>query len=175
MNEELSFKLANPTAQKIMTNIFYWNDLGYSGPFGHSLGYNTFFDFKDWREGNPNITSITYLLEQGIKFFDWYELGFEAISNQIKKMQVSNDFNMNKVALELFLEQDNVIISTGFSQLYLEGHIDSELLEIVLIALNRQTQTVLLDLYEDSEIKRQRKFEVSTMLEDLKKYMSLKH
>jgi uncharacterized protein YfeS len=60
---EFSLKSANPTAQKLMKEDFYWSPLEETGPFGSDDGSDAAYGFRDWRMSHTGIAPMSYLKE----------------------------------------------------------------------------------------------------------------
>jgi uncharacterized protein YfeS len=60
---EFSLKIANPAAQQLMNEDFYWSPIEETGPFGSDDGSDAAYGFRKWRMSHLGITPMSYLKE----------------------------------------------------------------------------------------------------------------
>lgn len=78
------------------------------------------------------------------------------------------EMTSNGMGLTYLTEIDNMIISTGFAQIVLEGEINPEIAEITRIALERQLKPSMVSLWDDYSSTRKKQYEF--LLEKLEKF-----
>jgi uncharacterized protein YfeS len=88
--------------------------------------------------------------------------------NQLREVIISSSKGMGGVYL---LGQDHAIIGIGFAQFVLEGHIDSDIKGLTIIAIKRQLLPLFINRYDDNYIYK-RKQQLTKMLEVISKTTS---
>jgi uncharacterized protein YfeS len=92
---EFSFRSANPKAQKLMKEEFFWNPNEESGPFGSDDGADAAYGYYQWRTSNKNSDPIIYLRELFARwnypYFDLDELDSNKIKVYITKDAIMDD------------------------------------------------------------------------------------
>jgi uncharacterized protein YfeS len=83
----------------------------------------------------------------------------------LEHMDEAIEMTSNSMGLTYLTEIDNMIISTGFAQIVLEGEIHKELHELTKIALRRQLKPFLISLWDNYSETRKKQYEL--MLEKL--------
>ena len=142
-NSEYTFKSANPKAQALMTDEFYWSPIEETAPFGSDDGSDAAYGFRQWRLLNKTTSPETYLKDLIARwqypFFDYNEmdttkikeylnykkeLSETDIQQQIKTLKDLNkdlpDAYINKLD-DKQLREFITSSSTGMGGLYLLG------------------------------------------------------
>ena len=142
-NFEYTFKSANPKAQALMTDEFYWSPIEETAPFGSDDGSDAAYGFRQWRLLNKTTSPETYLKDLIARwqypFFDYNEmdttkikeylnykkeLSETDIQQQIKTLKDLNkdlpDAYINKLD-DKQLREFITSSSTGMGGLYLLG------------------------------------------------------
>ena len=142
-NFEYTFKSANPKAQALMTDEFYWSPIEETAPFGSDDGSGAAYGFRQWRLLNKTTSPETYLKDLIARwqypFFDYNEmdttkikeylnykkeLSETDIQQQIKTLKDLNkdlpDAYINKLD-DKQLREFITSSSTGMGGLYLLG------------------------------------------------------
>ena len=142
-NFEYTFKSANPKAQALMTDEFYWSPIEETAPFGSDDGSDAAYGFREWRLLNKTTSPETYLKDLIARwqypFFDYNEmdttkikeylnykkeLSETDIQQQIKTLKDLNkdlpDAYINKLD-DKQLREFITSSSTGMGGLYLLG------------------------------------------------------
>ena len=142
-NFEYTFKSANPKAQALMTDEFYWSPIEETAPFGSDDGSDAAYGFRQWRLLNKTTSPETYLKDLIARwqypFFDYNEmdttkikeylnykkeLSEADIQQQIKTLKDLNkdlpDAYINKLD-DKQLREFITSSSTGMGGLYLLG------------------------------------------------------
>ena len=142
-NSEYTFKSANPKAQALMTDEFYWSPIEETAPFGSDDGSDAAYGFRQWRLLNKTTSPETYLKDLIARwqypFFDYNEmdttkikeylnykkeLSETDIQQQIKTLKDLNkdlpDAYINKLD-DKQLREFITLSSTGMGGLYLLG------------------------------------------------------
>lgn len=60
---EFSLETANPAAQQLMKEDFYWSPIEETGPFGSDDGSDAAYGFRNWRMTHRGRTPMSYLNE----------------------------------------------------------------------------------------------------------------
>ena len=138
-NFEYTFKSANPKAQALMTDEFYWSPIEETAPFGSDDGSDAAYGFRQWRLLNKTTSPETYLKDLIARwqypFFDYNEmdttkikeylnykkeLSETDIQQQIKTLKDLPDAYINKLD-DKQLREFITSSSTGMGGLYLLG------------------------------------------------------
>ena len=94
-NFKYSFKTANPKAQKLMKEDFFWSPIEETGPFGNDDGSDAAYGFYQWRHDNKHADPMSYLNDLiagwNYPYFDPNELDSIKIQNYIAKDVVFDD------------------------------------------------------------------------------------
>jgi uncharacterized protein YfeS len=86
-NFEYTFKSANPKAQALMTDEFYWSPIEETAPFGSDDGSDAAYGFREWRLSNKTTSPVIYLKDLIARwqypFFDYNEMDTTKIKEYI--------------------------------------------------------------------------------------------
>ena len=138
---EFSLKTANPAAQHLMKEDFYWSPIEETGPFGSDDGSDAAYGFRDWRTSHPTSTPMSYLKDL-IARWDYPYIALDEMDTvAVSKYLKASSQNMG---IRFLVGIDNAIIGTGYAQFVLEGKIDSSLKALSEIAIKRELMEILL-------------------------------
>ena len=88
-NFQYTFKSANPNAQALMTDEFYWSPIEETAPFGSDDGSDAAYGFREWRLTNKTTSPVTYLKELierwQYPFFDYNEMDTTKIKEYLNQ------------------------------------------------------------------------------------------
>lgn len=119
-----------------MREPLFWDCVDEAAPFGSDDGSDAYYEWRNWREGNPN-SPLT-------DCFDWILDGkLDAYDDSLASdRQIETDTANPVDALlanqyDLFT-LDTTIIATGLGQLMDEGNIDSDAKKYIRVAIKRQ-------------------------------------
>ena len=145
MNIEIKKENANPTAQKIMPDEFFYDVVDEFAPFGSDVGNDTFYIYIEWKNKNKNKKAIEFLndnlAELGLSNFN---LNTDAKNS--KKLMLIVDKMPNKYYDVNSI--DNTVISVAFTQLFITGKIESEIKNLAKIAIEREI--LFADIWEEN-------------------------
>jgi uncharacterized protein YfeS len=127
---------AHPRARELMREPLFWDCVDEAAPFGSDEGSDAYYEWRSWRNANPN-TPLTHC-------FDWILDGnLDAYDDMlVSDSQIENDIANPEDALlgnqyDIFT-LDTTIIATGLGQLLDEGRIDPDAKQYIHIAITRQ-------------------------------------
>ena len=127
------FKNAHPKAKELMNEDFFFSSIDETAPFGNDDGADTYLDFVEWRSQNkienPNSFLKHHLNYWGYPSFDLAITNYDSLEFFVKKSSMHSRY---------LVGTNQSIISIGFGQLYLEGEIDKNFLEITINAVERE-------------------------------------
>ncbi|MCC7553416.1 MAG: hypothetical protein KO202_02825 [Methanobacteriaceae archaeon] len=130
-------------AIEIANYEFFWNNIDELCPFGSEEGYIAFIELNDWFIDNPNkpiLDCFKWLLSSWNINLDDYN---DEIIEDENVLKIINDLDFDADLLTL----DIGIIATGFAQLIIQGKIDSEVKNIIHLAILRQINSNVLDAF----------------------------
>jgi uncharacterized protein YfeS len=134
-------EIPHPRAVKIANYEFFWDCVDQLAPFGSDEGYMAFAELCDWKQDNPNKNMIN-CFEWLLNSWDLHLTDFnDSIIEESNILKIIQDIDFDEDLLML----DITIIATGFGQLILEGKIDSDVKNIIQIAILRQMNHLVLD------------------------------
>jgi len=88
-NFEFTFKSANPKAQALMTDEFYWSPIEETAPFGSDDGSDAAYGFREWRLSNKTTSPLIYLKDLIARwqypFFDYNEMDTTKIKEYVNQ------------------------------------------------------------------------------------------
>ena len=140
-----NFKHAHPLAQRLMDEDFYYSPIEESGPFGNDDGADTFAGFTQWRSANPQENPLVYL-EQQLR--DWNYPPFDL--HQQDPAQIQQFLQQQEMGLTFLIGMDAAVIALAFGQLYLEGYIADQVLELAKASIDRQLHPELINLWDET-------------------------
>ncbi len=127
---------AHPRARELMREALFWDCVDEGAPFGSDEGSDAYYEWRNWREENPDVPLT--------ECFDWILAGnLDAYNDSLASdEQIENDAANPADALlgndyDMFT-LDTTIIATGLGQLMDEGMIDPVAKPFMLVAIKRQ-------------------------------------
>lgn len=162
---EIEWKNGSESAKIIMKSDFYYDVLDAWSPFGNDTGSDTYYLCCDWKKRHPNQEIENFVKDElaslGYPIFD-----LDMDGKDIAKLQNIVNAMLNKY-IDLNAINSN-IIALAFSQLFLEGHIESKVKRWAEAAFSRES--VYLDFWNGEKgEKEERKNRMNQMLSDLRK------
>ncbi|MBO9634928.1 MAG: hypothetical protein J7578_17590 [Chitinophagaceae bacterium] len=144
---------AHPLAKKLMNDDFYWSPMDETAPFGNDDGADAWAGFRDWRQANKTGDPIVYLKEKVANWnypvFDLSETSYQKLKPYLEKDDLSNRY-MSGI--------DAAIAAIAFGQLYLEGTVDANFLDLAKTSIRRQLIPELLNSWgQKNKDERERK------------------
>lgn len=158
---EIERKNGSNAAKKVMVSDFYYDPLDAWSPFGNDVGSDTYYIYCDWKKKHP---------DGDIKDFVDQELTNLGYSNFNILLDGSNMLVLSKIVDSMpnqFIglnSIDNMLISLAFSQLFLEGRIQPEVMKWAEAAFSRELAYI--DFWTD---KVEREKRMTQILSDLRK------
>ena len=136
-------EIPHKRAVEIADYKFFWDVSDELSPFGCEEAYIAFCELCDWREENPD----TPIIDCFLWILDSWELSVDDFNDDI----IESD-NILKIIQDLdfyedLMSLDYTIISTGFTQLILEGKIDMDVKNIIQLSILRQMNSHVLDAF----------------------------
>lgn len=138
------FKQAHPVARQLMDEDFYYSPIEESGPFGSDDGADTFAGFASWRSANPKENPLVYLQQQ---LLDWDYPPFDL---QQQDPAIIQQYIQHEMGITFLVGMDAAVVAVAFGQLYLEGQIHEEVLELAKASIDRQLHPELINLWDES-------------------------
>ncbi|HUY91220.1 MAG TPA: molybdate metabolism regulator [Pirellulales bacterium] len=127
---------AHPRARELMREPLFWDCVDESAPFGSDEGSDAYYEWRNWREENPDAPLT--------ECFDWILAGnLDAYNDSLASdAQIEKDAADPENALlgdqyDIFT-LDTTIIATGLGQLMDEGVIDPAAKPFMFVAIKRQ-------------------------------------
>jgi len=135
-------ELAHARARELMTEEALWDCTDEEAPFGSDEGHDAYYEFRAWREQNPNsplTECLSWILDGRLSEYD------ESIYSDARVAQDLAEPD------EAFLAEhydpftlDATVIATGLGQLLDEGRIDADAKKYVQVAIGRQLHPSML-------------------------------
>jgi uncharacterized protein YfeS len=127
---------AHPRARELMREPFFWDCVDESAPFGSDEGSDAYYEWRNWREKNPDkplIECFNWILDGRLDEYN------ESVATDV---QIALDVESPDDALladqyDIFT-LDTTIVATGLGQLMDEGVIDVSAKRFLRIAIQRQ-------------------------------------
>ena len=145
VNMEIKLENANPIAQKIMSEDFFYDVTDEFAPFGNDVGNDTFYIYIVWKNKNETKKAIEFLNENlaeiGLSNFK-----LNTDTKNPRKLFLTVDKMPNKY-FDIY-SIDNTVISLAFSQLFLTGNIEPEIKKLAKIAIEREI--LFADVWEEN-------------------------
>lgn len=162
---EIERKNGSDAAKKIMVSDFYYDSLDAWSPFGNDTGSDTYYLYCDWKKRHPN-QKIENFVKDELASLGYPTFDLDMDGKDIAKLQNIVNAMLNKY-IDLNAINSN-IIALAFSQLFLEGHIESKVKRWAEAAFSRES--IYLDFWNGEKgEKEERKNRMNQMLSDLRK------
>ncbi len=124
---------AHPRARELMVEPLFWDCVDEAAPFGSDEGSDAYYEWRNWREENPDaplIQCFNWILDG--RLVDYND---DLASESQIELDVKNpDDAFLGEHFDIFT-LDTTIIATGLGQLMDEGTIDSEAKPFIHIAI----------------------------------------
>ena len=141
---------ANENFKKYVSKAFYLNSIDESGMFWSDDASDTYHGFVTWKTLNKNKKVVSYLSET---LSEWEYPSFDLKETDVSKLYPY--LRTSDMHLTYLTGTDEAIIAVAFGQLYIDGIIDQEMIELVDSSLKRQLHSELLGTWpEDYQAKR---------------------
>lgn len=157
------FENAHPVAKELMNEDFYYSPIDQNSPFGSDDAADAYVGFVVWRKSNPNISPGKYLRKQ---LADWNYPGFDLTQTDIESLKPY--LTKSQMHSRYLLGTDQSILAIAFGQLYLEGKVETEMLELGDFALQRDLTSKMIRVWPEDE-QEERKMKLAKMLEVINK------
>jgi len=161
---EIKWKNGSKAAQKIMKSDFYYDVLDSWSPFGNDVGNDTYYLYCDWKLKHPT-ESIRKFIDHQLIDLGYPEFDISITNIDVNQLnQIVNKMHNQYVDLNNI---DNMIISLAFTQLFIEGKIQSDVKKWAEAAFSREV--LYLDFWENDKERIERKERMNQLLTDLSK------
>jgi uncharacterized protein YfeS len=138
-------KEVHPIALEKLKEDFFWD-------IGDDSGWDTLYDFRDWRLENPK-KKATVFLKQLLSDWDVKNRNWDLLDEQKIQTELSNDeFSLNV--------GDEVIIAVAFGQILLDGRVDEEIKQKALWTVQRQRLDVLANRWGNYAAERKERMQI---------------
>jgi uncharacterized protein YfeS len=127
---------AHPRARELMVEPMFWDCLDEAAPFGSDEGSDAYYEWRDWREENPD-KPLT-------ECFNWILDGQLDAYNDALATDEQIELDAQEPGDAFLAEHfdvftlDTTIIATGLGQLMDEGTIDADAKPFIRVAIKRQ-------------------------------------
>ena len=134
---------AHPRARELMCEYFFWDCVDEAAPFGSDEGSDAYYEWRDWREENPDAPLTDC--------FNWILQGELAAYNESLASDARIEQDIEEPEDAFLAESydiftlDTTIIATGLGQLMDEGRIDPDAKKFLHFAINRDVGAFVLD------------------------------
>ena len=127
---------AHPRARELMVEPMFWDCLDEAAPFGSDEGSDAYYEWRNWREENPDkplTECFNWILDGQL---DAYNDAL-ASDEQIERDAQNPGDAFLAEHFDVFT-LDTTIIATGLGQLMDEGTIDADAKPFIRVAIKRQ-------------------------------------
>jgi uncharacterized protein YfeS len=143
---ELSREDAHPRAREALTDAFFWDFADEGSPIGNETGRDTFVAFEEWRDEHPRESPLA-LLRALLARWEVADAYWDTVdAAEVQAAGEEDEFSL--------LTRDEVIFGLAFSQLLLEGRVDTEVRRRALLAITRQELPMILSAWEGRALER---------------------
>ena len=129
-------EIAHPRARKLMVEPLFWDCTDDGAPFGSDEGWEAYYEWRRWRQENPNeplTDCLNWILGGRL---DQYT------QSLVLEEKIDGDLANPSAALHAdygdMWTLDTTIIASGLGQLVDEGAIDSDAKPYLHVAIDRQ-------------------------------------
>lgn len=127
---------AHPRARELMVEPLFWDCADESAPFGSDEGSDAYYEWRNWREENPDAPltqCFKWILDSRLEEYN------EALASD-EQVELDSENPDNAFLAEHFdmFTLDTTIIATGLGQLMDEGTIDPDAKPFIHVAIKRQ-------------------------------------
>jgi len=136
-------ELAHPRARELMSEELFFDCTDEDAPFGSDEGSDAYFEWREWRKENKS-NSLTdcfeWILDGNLSGYN------ENLCTEVQiKIDQTNPDNAFLAEHYDIYTLDTTIIATALGQLLDEGIIDKDAKPYIMVALNRQMNSNILD------------------------------
>ena len=127
---------AHPRARELMVETLFWDCVDEAAPFGSDEGSDAYYEWRNWREENPDkplTECFNWILDGQLDAYNDALASDEQIELDAQKPGdafLAEHFDMFTL--------DTTIIATGLGQLMDEGTIDADAKPFIRVAIRRQ-------------------------------------
>ena len=148
------FEKANPKAQALLRDSFFFSPIEETAPFGSDDGADAYAGFKDWRKIHPSESTVDFVKSEiGYWKYPTFDLN-ETDFSKLKPFIESNELNIQFVK-----GTDEAIVATAFGELYLEGKIDTDIRMLAKNAIKRESLSQILKMWGKYAKEREQKLQ----------------
>jgi uncharacterized protein YfeS len=128
---------AHPRARELMTEECFWDCTDEIAPFGSDEGFDAYYEWRSWREENPEaplIECLDWIMSGRLQEFNESLLAEDRLEEDVDDPDsafLSEDYDVFTL--------DATVIATALGQLLDEGRIDADAKKYVLVAIKRQS------------------------------------
>lgn len=162
---EIEWKNGSESAKIIMKSDFYYDVLDAWSPFGNDTGSDTYYLYCDWKKRYPKQEIENFVNDE------LASLGYPTFELDVDGRDVGKLQDIVSTMLNKYIDLNainNDIIALAFSQLFLEGQIESKVKRWAEAAFSREV--VYLDFWNGEKgQKEERMNRMNQMLSDLRK------
>ncbi|GAA4424967.1 molybdate metabolism regulator [Bremerella cremea] len=127
---------AHVRARKLMTEEFFWDCVDEQAPFGSDEGSDAYYEWRDWREENPDqplMVCLDWILDGQSEQYNASLYTDERIAQDLA--DPSSAFLADHWDIDTL---DITILATALGQLLDEGTIDADAKPLAIVAIERQ-------------------------------------
>lgn len=127
---------AHPRARELMTEPLFWDSVDEYAPFGSDEGSDAYYEWREWREENPDasvLDCVSWILDGRT---DEYNASLHSDEQMRRDLDEPDNAFMAEVWDAYTL--DTTIIAAVLGQLMDEGKIDSDIKPFAYVAIERQ-------------------------------------
>lgn len=137
---------AHPRAREALTDAFFWDAEDLGSPLGGDTGHDVLEALRDAREENPR-GSVIAVLDELLAIWEVANDSWDVVSeSEVQAIGEEDEFSL--------LTRDEAILALAFSQIVVEGRVESEVRRRALLALTRQALPALLHGWGDKRLER---------------------
>lgn len=143
---------AHPAARKLLQADWLYSAKDDHAPFGSDDAADAYAAFSDWRKthtgGSTKKFVTDLLLSWQYPAFDHKATDYNSLRNYIEG---------NTLGWRYLFGTDAAIIATAFGQLYIEGRVDSDLKQMAVTALKRESTHEFIQSWQEERPEREEK------------------
>jgi uncharacterized protein YfeS len=143
---------AHPRARELMPEDFLWDCVDEESPFGSDEGHDAYYEFRDWRRGNPDKPLVECLSWILCDRLDEYNEALCADEQVERDLAEPEDAFLGE-HFDLFT-LDATVIATALGQVLDEGRIDADAKPYIRVAIKRQLHPSILTSQKRQQILR---------------------
>lgn len=127
---------AHPRARELMVEPLFWDCVDEAAPFGSDEGSDAYYEWRNWREENPNAPlteCLDWILDGQLEAYN-----DSIASNEQMELDAANPEGAFLADQYDMYTLDTTIIATCLGQLMDEGTIDADAKPFIHVAIKRQ-------------------------------------